>query len=48
MFDTDVDGVLTLDQVCQAIGVMGIRRSGLILFYNINFFTSSSFQKTRF
>ena len=28
MFDSDVDGVLTLDQVCQAIGVLGIRRSG--------------------
>ena len=29
MFDTDVDGVLTIDQVYQAIGVLGIRRSGL-------------------
>ena len=28
MFDSDMDGVLTLDQVCQAIGVLGIRRSG--------------------
>ena len=28
MFDSDVDGVLTLEQVCQAIAVLGIRRSG--------------------
>merc|ERR1711953_801474 len=27
MFDSDVDGVLTIDQVYQAIGVLGIRRS---------------------
>ena len=28
MFDTDVDGVLTAEQVFQAISVLGIRRSG--------------------
>ena len=27
MFDTDQDGVLTLDQARQAVGVLGIRRS---------------------
>ena len=28
MFDTDVDGLLTIDQVYQAMNVMGMRRKG--------------------
>ena len=39
MFDTDTDGVLTCEQVCPALSVLGIRRSGLntLLKTNINF-----------
>ena len=46
MFDSDVDGVLTLDQVCQAIGVLGIRRSGWSVGSDIPYY--SSFQRRRY
>ena len=42
MFDSDIDGVLTLDQVGQAIGVLGIRRSG----WSLAFTTFHSFYST--
>ena len=34
LFDTDTDGVLTIEQVYQAMNVMGMRRPGNILVCN--------------